>query len=381
MNESSQLASAKLSSSLMVVIGLLLACSFLLTGCGKQSAGSAIADSPYKVIDTGYWNAEDRVPTEPLWLDNERIIFTSTETLQPGKGPYSVKVWNIATGKIASTQFDTATYSFRCVRDGQVVYTKKGASNNQWIYYRGALENAKEHPAPGSDMQIDEYFDCDWVPKKTYGLGYITLPAKNKLRGENYLEILEERTRLPEHMKRPWNREQEKKTGDAGSKGKVIYHAGPDDSGREVQFYPPWYRPHYSEFLNAYVVGMNYYNPNDPETRSFWILQRNGGLKEIPYPKALHEGQLALYPIKLGYLVEYHTDPIPGADPFNNALYLMQGDQLQRLVAGSIHGVRISPDGCKVAFSHAKKVEDRFWSPKPRNTVKLINFCQGGATP
>lgn len=352
------------SGVLVLLAGVLGA----FAGCDKKS----VADSPYKVIDTGYWNADLTTLAEPLWLDNERISFTSTESLTPGKGPTRVKVWNMTTGKIVSTDLER----LQCVREGQVVFIKKDPSSEQWLYYRGPLENAKKHPAPAPGMRMDNVYDCDWVPMENYSNK--PLPHRFKLRGENYVEILEERTKLLGYEKNNRDRRREKETGDLGVKGKIVYHRAANDPGREMPPYS-WDGITYSEFLDAYTVGKNYYDPKEPETHSFWILQRNGDLKEIPYP-TLHEGQLELYPLKLGYLVEFRNDPID-ADPFVNGLYLMQGEQMQRLIAGSILGVQVSPDGCKVAFSHAKKVEDRFWLPKPKNTVKLINFCQENTTP
>lgn len=355
------------------ILSLLLAGIFLLAGCGKQSVGSPIPDSPYKVIDTGYWNAEVNPLAEPLWLDNERIIFTSTESLTPGKRPYSVKVWNIKTGKIVSMDLE----SVRCVRDGQVVYMKKGTSNNSWIYYRGPLENAKEHPAPGPDMKMDEVFDCDWVPMENYNDK--PLPHRFKLHGENYVEILEARTRLFEHEKQPRDRKREKETGDLGTKGKFIYHHNANDPGRAM---PPhsWDGITYSEYLDAYAVGMNYYDPREPETRSFWILQRNGDLKEITYPKTTLEGRNALFPVKPGYLVHYNGGPLT-EEKDTRGLYLIQGEQVQRLIIGVVHHVSISPDGCKAAFIQASNVKEDISTQKPYRTVKLINFCQGGVTP
>lgn len=359
--------------------GLLLASVFLLAGCGKQSASSPLPDSPYKVIDTGYWSAEVNMLAEPLWLDNERIIFTSTESLTPGKRPYSVKVLNIKTEKIVSTNID----SVRCARDGQVVYMKEGTANNQWIYYRGPLENAKEHPAPGPDMKMDEVFDCDWVPKENDNDK--PLPHRFKLHGKNFVEILEARTRLFEHEKQSRDRKREKETGDIGTNGKFIYLRDANDPGRAMPTHS-WDGITYSEYLDVYVIGMNYNDHREPETRSFWILQRNGDLKEVPYPKTMHEGRLKLHPIKPGYLVEYHTDPASGADPFNNALYLLQGDQIRRLIAGSIHHVSISSDGCEAAFIHAGSVDDYISlhsksDRKSYRTIKFIDFCQGDAAP
>lgn len=371
-----RLVSAKFNNSnLVTLIGLLLACVFLLAGCGKQSVGSPIPDSPYKVIDTGYWNAEVNPLAEPLWLDNERIIFTSTESLTPGKGPYSVKVWNIKTGKIASTDLD----SVRCARDGQVVYMKKGTSNNQWIYYRGPLENAKEHPAPNPDMKMDEVFDCDWVPKQTYGRPGLHTEGKFKLLGDDYIEILEPRTAWAEHEKKIRRQRGVKDTGGPGSVGKAVYHSMADKQ-REV---PTLFWWHYSEFLDAYISS-GYYDPEDTEAHSFWNLQRSGELKEIPYPKNMLVGRNDVYPLKGGYLVYYSDGSITETDNGNRGLYFINSNGvLQRLIIGEMApGINsISPDGCKMAFNHANTIKENHSLTKPHRTIKYINFCQGGATP
>lgn len=353
---------------------LILAAASALSGCDAKSR----VGSPYKVIDTGYWNAGVNSLTEPLWLDNERILFPSTESLAPGKRPYHVKVLNTITGKLVSTHFHLAM----CVRDGVAVFREKNESG-KWIEYRGTPESYREEL--GSRRHLGQYspgqmfdmnFDCGWVPVRNYNDK--PLPHRFKLHGENYTEVLEKRTKRFEYQKRPVDRKREQETGEhLGPEGKVFYHRDENDPGRIM----PSGGISYSEFLGAYVVGHGYYSPKWPETRSFSILQRNGDLQEIPYPKTLHEGQLELYPIKLGYLVKYHSDPIPGTDPFNKALYLMQGEQMRRLITGSIHHVSISPDGCKAAFIHAKNIKEDISTQKPHRTVKLINFCQGVSTP
>jgi hypothetical protein len=323
----------------------------LLAGCDRPTE-----ESPFKVIDTGFWVS----PTsneQTWWLDNDRILFPSGKDLIPNRLPNKIKVWSLSTGQLVSSDLDSVT----CVREGQVFYgVKNGSANKMATFFRGPFENAKEHPNPdGSDsmhpenhsMRLDSTFDCDWVPKDPPSIGG---PYRFKLRGENYLNVLEPRTQ--------------------SSKGKAIYHVSPDDPGREV----PFYGFTYSEFLDAYVVDKGIFDPVKPETSSFWILERNGDLKEVPYPKTLLHGRVTMYPVKQGYLVEYNSGRTTETDPGDRGLYLINGEKVQRLIVGSIHGISISPDGCKVAFVHARNTKEYFSRVKPYRTLKVIDFCSGG---
>ena len=292
-----------------------LTVSLVLSGCDAR-----IGDSPYQVIDTGYWSAEVNLLAEPSWLDNERIIFTSSDTLKPEKPPYRVKVLNTTTGQIVSTNLS----SFICVRNGQVFYGVKDDGTDTVTYYRGPLENAKEHPAPGPDMVMDEQYECDWIQRGPPD----RLHYHSKLLGKNSVEIIEERRRLDEYQMRPKQRERARKAGeDRGPEGKVLYHRDENDSGRLL----PSGSVSYSEYLDAYVVGHGYYDPQWPETRSFWILARNGNLKEIPYPKTTLVGRNDLFPVKPGYLVHYNGGPLTEKEG-TRGLYLIQATKCRDLL-------------------------------------------------
>jgi len=286
-------------------------------------------------------------------------------------------VFNIATGKVESTPLQ----SFICVRDGQVFYTVRDKETDKVTYYRGPLGEAVEHPNPDGissvqiqdhSMVMDTVFDCDWVPKENYNDK--PLPHRRKLRGENYLEVREKRTKLLEYEKRPRDRKREQETGDTGSEGKLIYHQNTSDAGRQV----PFSVFAYSEYLDAYVVGRNYFDPRYVETRSFWILQRNGDLKEVPYAKNWLKGRSDIYPVKPGFLIHYTDGPITQTDHGDRGLYLMRGQQVQRLIIGTFGHVSVSPDGCKAAIIHARNIKENLSVKKPYRTLKYIDFCQGG---
>ncbi len=354
---------------------------------GVLQAGSGLPDAPYRVVDTGYWPAQVNPRAEPLWLDTERLLFTSTATLRPGRSPHRVQVLNLATQQLTSTVLEDVIVE--CARAGQVVYAKKDYPNRRVTHYRGALGKAKEYPNPDGSasmnladhtMQIDARFDCDWVPRKT--AGYIPFPigSKYKLLGENYLERVADNSALPQSEERARRSVNEQAAGHRASSSKVVYHQNADDPGREVPY--AWWQ--YSEYLDAYV-GSGFYDPANPKRRHFRILRRDGDLKEIPYPPALLIGRTDVYPVRVGYVVHYTGGSLmekkhsQGLYKNSRGLYLIEGNQVSRLIVGYVEGVHVSPDGCKTAFSHADTLEIDLSLTQPHRTVKYIDFCEGGA--
>lgn len=347
-------------------ISLLWACSVLLAGCSKP-----IADARFEVVDTGVWAIDS---AKPIWLDNHRILFNSTETLTPGPGN-RVVVWDINTKKITKT---TLTEHLLCSRAGSVTYAITDKVSKKTTYYRGPIENIKEHPAPGPDMWIDPFFACDWVSRPKIA-DQDKLPLTGILIGENFTQIIAQWSEEPyEHQKRLKDR----KPGIAsGPKGKTLYHQNKADPGREIPFAAGIA---YSEYLDVYLISRDYYSTKWSETRSFWLLQRSGELKEISYPETMLEGRNDVFPVKGGYLVYYSSGPLTETDNGDRGIYFLTDNGiLQRLLIGEMAPQieSISPNGCMAAFVHADTIKQNLSETRPYRTVKYINFCQGGVTP
>lgn len=347
---------------------LLWACAIFLVGCSKP-----IANSPFAVVDTGIWaNGVETL----IWLDNHRILFNSTETLTPSPRSQTV-VWDTDTKTLARLPLIQEVI---CGRGGNIFYVIKDETSKNLTFYRGPLENIVEHPSPGADMRVDEVFDCDWVPAASHGqFGFGSYPAKSKLVGTNYINIIEPRTKLTEYEKRlPHSKNRVVENG-SGSMGKRIFYANANDPGREV----PALGLEYSEFLDSYISS-GYYDPTDPEGRSFWILHRDGNMQEIFYPKTMLTGRNKVFPVKGGYLVDYGDGRITETDSGAQGLYFISATgTFQRLLIGEmaqkING--ISPNGCMAAFSHANTIKENLSTTTPYRTIKYINFCHKGISP
>jgi len=129
------------------------------------------------------------------------------------------------------------------------------------------------------------------------------------------------------------------------------------------------------------MVDNGMYDPANPERGLFRILERNGNLRDVIIPKAMLKGRQDIYPLKHGYLAHYNDGKWTPKDSGNRGLWLLQGEKAQRLIDGAIHGISVSPDGCKAAFTHARNSVEDLSRKKPFRTFKIINFCDGGTKP
>jgi hypothetical protein len=328
---------------------------FLLSECKKENT------SAYKVIDSGIWPYGGPIE-KTFWLDNERVLFISNKTLAPG-GPESkvMTIWNTKTNKI---DFSHKVENITCVQNKQVFFYVKDDATGKYKNYRGTLDNPKEHPAPGPNMRIDDRFDCDWSPK----FSRAKVPYKIKLKDANYLEIIEERLGAP-----------------VFSQGKTRYYETLNKPSIPLPVYVGLegsYTIRFNQLRNAYFISTRIYKPkdipNDPYYyHSMWWMSRDGRLTQVPFPQAMLKGRLTIYPLKKEYLVDYNSGKYTATDPGDRGLWLLDGDKVLRLIVGAVHGISVSPDGCRVAFIHAKNTKEYLSWEKQYRTIKLINFCEG----
>jgi hypothetical protein len=333
----------------------------------NTSGGSPV----YKVIDSGMWV---EVNTKIFWLDNNRVFFQSSESKLPiNSGAYRGVIWDLSMNKAALSHPLGRFGQVSCVRDGQVFYSlgdrlkrsqicAPSQCDSRVTHYFGPIENGPEYHPTGENMWMDDRFDCDWVPINTARVdGPVEGPPyRYKLKGENYMEVL---------SKTP--------------KGRMLYHEQNNDKGTEMPFNITGsgviHEITYNPFLDTYIA-VNVYSDVDPKVDTYWVIKRNGTLKEQRYPRTMLKQNLRLYPLREGYIVHGRGDKrVTLGNPGNAGLYLMRGESYERLIEGTIGGVSISPDGCKVAFGHARNSDESFSRRWPYNTLKMINLCDGQA--
>jgi len=216
-------------------------------------------------------------------------------------------------------------------------------------------------------MVINDRFDCDWRPK-----GDGKIPLRIKLKDDNYLEITEARGGYSK-----------------SEYGKSRYYERLELPPTPLPMYAYMgdYNISFNQLRNAYFISPTQYFPNDPYYHSLWWLQRDGTIKEEPLPiplpfvkplpksqsKGYIYGGISFFPLRDGYLIHSNTGKIN-----LRGLYFMKDQKVEKVFLGEIHGVSVSPDGCRTAFSHAKNTKEDLSQTKPYRTIKTINFCEGG---
>jgi hypothetical protein len=339
-----------------IVTLCLLLSFFVLPGCQRQET------SPYKVVDSRIWISPQGSDEHTFWIDNERVVFISNKTMAPAVGPEFMTVWSPDTGKV---EFPTELKGLICVQDGQVFFTKKDVSTGATKHYRGPIDNPQEHPSPYKRVWIDRYFDCDF----SQGSSRSKLPYTIKLKNDNYLEITEERICCP-----------------VQSQGKARYYERADLPPVQLPVYADLaslgnsYEIRFNQLRNAYLISPSGYVPGDSYYQSMWWLSRDGHLTQVLLPKKTiwpAQGRIDVYPLRDSYLVQYTGGKWSVTNPGASGLYLIRGDQMEKILIGSIHGVSISPDGCRAAFAYARNAKEYLSRKKPHRTVRSINFCEG----
>jgi hypothetical protein len=346
--------------ALTVPLFLIIVCLFLsiftLSGCQRQES------SPYKVVDSEIWPSTSG-SEKTFWLDNERVVFISNKELLPRPGQTFITIWNPDTGKI---DFSHQSTGLICVQDGQVFFADKNTATGKSKHYRGPIDNPQEYPPPGPDMWDDIYFNCDWRPR----IDRSNFPYRIQLKDDNYLEIIEEKI-----------------AGPIKSQGKTRYYERRDLAPVLLPVYTDLvslggsYEIRFNQLRNAYLISPGGYMPGDSYYNSMWWLSRDGHLTQVPFPEKNilpSQGLLNVFPLREGYLVEYQGG---GTRSMRNTgargLYAIKGENMEKVLLGAIHGVSISPDGCRAAFTYARHTEEYFSMKKPYRTVQTINFCEG----
>lgn len=109
-----------------------------------------------------------------------------------------------------------------------------------------------------------------------------------------------------------------------------------------------------------------------------WWLFPDGKIDKIEIPLGeWARGGLTFYPMLEGiFVVNRHSRS--DRDPGNAGGYLVQGTAVKKLVSGVLTDVSaVSPDGCRIAFSHAPSQDADRFDAKNRRRLKMIDVCDG----
>lgn len=332
---------------------LLLALNF---GCNRQ-------ESPllFQIVDSEVWCSNTAGGEKTYWLDNDRVLFLSSREYSPNGSASALTVWNPASGQVKSFH---GVSNLICSEGGTIFFASRDDASAIPQFYRGPLENLVEHPPLSSGLVWDRNFECDWATPGSRA----KVPFLIKLKGENFLEVLEYET-------------YSLKSGI--QHGEVQYYERLNSPSVPLPIYAEPagnYTIEFNRSRNAYFIGPRQYYPDDPYYHSVWWLERDGTLTKEPFlPKMswTSGASLRVYPLKDGYLVHYQGGKATMTSTGPMGLYLMQGEKVDPVLLGMVAGVSVSPDGCNAAFVHARTIKEYLSCDKPHRTVKAINFCNG----
>lgn len=276
-------------------------------------------------------------------------------------------VWRPATGQL---EFFQPWRSDVCVEDSQVVYGVNDATGKNVTYYRGPVENPQEYPPPRHNMYMRKNFSCGWA-EKDIRESRASIPYRIRLRDDNFLEITGEN---PNPEPDPQNLRKSSPVAHTAA-----YHEREGSNAVPLPLMlSGWdsYYPNYIEWRNAYLIAPDAYYPGR-RIRLWWI-ERDGRILEEQLPESLSfpaPGGIAFYPTPNGIFIHYNGGDLKKV----RGGYFLKNDKLEQLIKANLHGVALSPDGCRVVFDHAQNPNDYLSKEKPHRTLKMIDFCiQGG---
>lgn len=331
---------------------------------------AACGEPHYPIKDSKFPAAEAKLG----WLDNERVIFHGYELGKFGqKSPddghelreTGLFIWD--TGKnTVSKYWDIDGPVPLCVFRGQIFFSKKlKEKENKWLVISGVLGKEEEKEVSGG-VSVNGH-SCRVSDRK---------PSWMKEDKHRRLPLLEEHGYL-DFGTPIWV--------DPSGKVSPIILYGPDSNkrvelplaGRQIQFYTTYF-----EFADAYLL-----KGEQPTSDAVpvWQLKPDGTVTKMLEPVGRdwermgwggeHLTKKGLFLV--GGRAEYGTAGTAGA-------YLFVNDRLQRLIAGLVWNVAVSPDGCKIAFIHV--LHSQAGSDSFRNlrvggavsrTLKMIDLCKG----
>jgi hypothetical protein len=319
---------------------------------------AACAEKPSFVLkDSGFQaSSQHRL----YWLDNDRVIFTGHEiNLEKidKQGKYgreqNIYIWNTRENR-RSVYVRNA--SLGCYFRGYIRYSilegpsKKGLMGQERTYLD--LHYSKE-TWEGEPQEWEEGVKVHRTTCKSY---------RSRGQSIDFTEL------LPDHGYLDFRRSPDIQPGRPSPI--LFYRAEANEATRlpinDNQVWPPLAR--YVEFLNAYVMyaGINQH--------TFWILKPDGTITEREVPE-IHGGWHHFFPLRSGVFASGGSINVKKQwDTGNRGAYWLEGDQIQKIVAGFVNTAAVSPDGCKVVF--VREPHDSLPTAN-RTTLHLIDTCKG----
>jgi hypothetical protein len=346
---------------------------FLVMTVGSQQVEGGEPASPYPIVDSGVW-ASTNWSGDVYWLDNERVLFLGSE-----HGKFVVQehqallAWDTTKHSITMLK---QNISWLCYRNGVVLLSQKidNLAGGPWKYrfFRGPL--GEEQPYEQDAKDIPDRLNCRVV--KINAADGRRPPGRYLLEKDGYLG------------------RDKNQPSDQRANSPAMYFKGEESEGIPLPFGVRQVESiEYYDFRKAYFLYGWFYDAKIggvttlwPKTlpHPVWWLTREGSTTEVLIPSGPWNagGGVLFTPSQRGVLVTYQGGVKSDRDPGTQGVYLVQGNgATKKLIGGFVHRPGLSPDGCKIAFSHAPNAETDRPNGKNRRTLKMIDLCSPGAQP
>ena len=322
---------------------------------------------PYPILDSGVW-ATNNWSGDVYWLDNERVLFLGGEHGKSVSREHEALLIFDTTKNSVTIQ--KQNISSLCYRNGVVLLGQKvdQPAGGPWKYkfFRGPLGNEQPHEKESKDS-LDP-LNCRAVKHNAgYDRGHA---GRYLLEGHGHLDFGDKHA--ISRMNPP-----------------VVFFKETDSKGMALSFGVRQIELiEYYVFKNAYFLYGWFFDASTgvvtspwPKTapHPVWWLTPEGTVTEVMIPPGVWNagGSVQFTPTQKGVLVTYHGGAKSDRDPGTQGVYLIQDNELaQKLIGGLVIRVGVSPDGCKVAFSHAPNAEADRPDRKNRRTLKMIDLCK-----
>ena len=136
----------------------------------------------------------------------------------------------------------------------------------------------------------------------------------------------------------------------------------------------------YFEFADLYIGG--YLAPEGPSSKwpksavhRIYLLKPDGTVSEIFLPIVQgSERRLSTFALTRAGLIFYGGELRRYLNPGTAGLYLLDGKRVVKIESGLLHGIGVSPDGCKVAAAMQTYAK----TPDP-TTIRVVDVCTRGS--
>jgi hypothetical protein len=345
---------------------------FLVMTVSSQLVEGGEPASPHPIVDSGVW-ASTNWSGDVYWLDNERVLFLGSEHGKlVAQEHQALLVWDTTKHSITMLK---QNISWLCYRNGVVLLSQKidNPAGGPWKYrfFRGPL--GREQPYEQDSKDLPDRLNCRAV--KTNAGHERGHSGRYLIEGHGYLDLGDKHA--SPRMNPP-----------------VMFFRQADSEGVTLPFGVRQVENiEYYNFKKAYFLYGWFFDEKTGGVTTLWPknlphpvwwLTPEGSTTEVLIPSGPWNagGGVLFTPSQRGVLVTYQGGVKSNRDAGTQGVYLVQQNGVTKeLIGGFVHRPGLSPDGCKIAFSHAPNAEADRPNDKNRRTLKMIDLCSQGAQP